>query len=286
MATKVLNEKHSGLNILVETEEDKLKSTRVDLEKLSRNQNRKGPIVQSTNTTVNGTVTSEFNAMVKNGTAMCRWFLDNMSEYDAERDICLYIYSKTNAIFNRMIDQERVELGEMHEDQQKSNQLLQHPLAATFLDKHYNYGEIPRVPREYSALMQLDIFFPIHYKAGNRVEAALRKGASLNRQQVIILWAIAAQGVDGEKMERKLIEQTLKDWLEITSSSVSKAIRSLTDPPLNILTITENPASGREKIVCLTAEGKKVVQDMLSNGRDYLQDVIAELSEEEIDNLS
>ena len=84
-------------------------------------------------------------------------------------------------------------------------------------------------------------------------------------------------------MERKLIEQTLKDWLEITSSSVSKAIRSLTDPPLNILTINENPASGREKIVCLTAEGKKVVQDMLSNGRDYLQDLIAELSEEEID---
>ena len=64
--------------------------------------------------------------------------------------------------------------------------------------------------------------------------------------------------VDGEKMERKLIEQTLKDWLEITSSSVSKAIRSLTDPPLNILTITENPASGREKIVCLTEEGKKL----------------------------
>ena len=27
------------------------------------------------------------HAMVKNGTAMCRWFLDNMSEYDAERDI-------------------------------------------------------------------------------------------------------------------------------------------------------------------------------------------------------
>jgi len=222
------------------------------------------------------------HGMVKNGTSMCRWFLDNMSKYDAERDICLYIYSKTNAIFNRMIDQERIELGELHEDPQKSNQLLQHPLAAGFLERSYGFEEIPRVPREYSALMQLDIFFPIHYKAGNRVEAALRKGASLNRQQVIILWAIAAQGVDGEKMERKLIEQTLKDWLEITSSSVSKAIRSLTDPPLNILTITENPASGREKIVCLTEEGKRVVQDMLSNGKDYLQDLIAELSDEEI----
>ena len=31
------------------------------------------------------------HAMVKNGTSMCRWFLDNMSKYEAERDIYLLI---------------------------------------------------------------------------------------------------------------------------------------------------------------------------------------------------
>jgi DNA-binding MarR family transcriptional regulator len=132
--------------------------------------------------------------------------------------------------------------------------------------------------------MQLNIFFPIHYKAGNRVEAALRSAASLNRQQVIILWTIAAQGIDGQQMSRKMVERTLQNWLEITSSSVSKAIRSLTDAPLNLLTITEHPDSGREKIVRLTRKGQeRSIDEMLTNGETFLSGVIAELSDEEID---
>lgn len=223
------------------------------------------------------------HAMVQNGSSMCAWFLENMSRWEGEPDVSLYIYSKINAVFSRLIDSERRERGELMQESSTPDAFLQHPLAGKFLEKSYNWDELPRIPREYSALMQLNIFFPIHYKAGNRVEASLRNGASLSRQQVIILWTIAAQGIDGEQMSRKLVERTLQNWLEITSSSVSKAIRSLTDAPLNVLTITEHPDSGREKIIRLTCKGKKIVEEMLTNGEAFLSEVISELSDEEID---
>ncbi len=225
------------------------------------------------------------HAMVQNGSSMCAWFLDNMSRWDGEPDVSLYIYSKINALFSRVIDAERRDRGELLQESNSPDTFLQHPLAEKFLDRHYGWDQLPHVPREYSALMQLNIFFPIHYKAGNRVEAALRKGASLNRQQVIILWTISAQGVDGEQMSRKMIERTLKNWLEITSSSVSKAVRSLTDAPLNLLTITEHPDSGREKIIKLTRKGKAVVKEMLSNGEVFLEQIIEDLSQEELDMM-
>jgi DNA-binding MarR family transcriptional regulator len=161
--------------------------------------------------------------------------------------------------------------------------MLRHPLTSTFLTRSYTIEEIPRIPREYSALMQLNSFFPIHYTAGNRLEIALRRGANLSRQQVIILWIICAEGHNGMSMPRKAIERALRDWLEITSSSISKAIRSLTVAPNNILTIVESPESGREKLVCLTEEGKLFADDMFQNGIQFLDKVIDKLSSEEID---
>ena len=223
------------------------------------------------------------HAMVQNGSSMCAWFLDNMARWDGEPDVSLYIYSKINALFSGLIDAERRERGELMQESVTPDAFWQHPLADKFLDRSYDWGELPHIPREYAPLMQLNIFFPIHYKAGNRVEAALRSAASLNRQQVIILWTIAAQGIDGQQMSRKMIERTLQNWLEITSSSVSKAIRSLTDAPLNLLTITEHPDSGREKIVRLTRKGQATIDEMLDNGEHFLQQVIEQLSQEEID---
>jgi len=157
------------------------------------------------------------HAMVQNGSSMCAWFLDNMARWDGEPDVSLYIYSKINALFSGLIDAERRERGELMQESVTPDAFLQHPLADKFLDRSYDWSELPHIPREYAPLMQVNIFFPIHYKAGNRVEAALRSAASLNRQQVIILWTIAAQGIDGQQMSRKMIERTLQNWLEITS---------------------------------------------------------------------
>tara|TARA_B110000046_G_C13008102_1_gene405326 strand:+ start:1318 stop:2478 length:1161 start_codon:yes stop_codon:yes gene_type:complete len=218
--------------------------------------------------------------MTNNGVLLCNWYLASMGRWTSEMDVCLYIFSKVNAIFESLIDEER---GELQKNQNTNEMMLHHPLTSSFLNHSYSLSEIPRIPREYAALMQLNAFFPIHYTAGNRLEIALRRGANLSRQQVIILWIISAEGINGMTMPRKAIEHALRDWLEITSSSVSKAIRSLTVAPYNILTIVERPESGREKLVCLTDEGKIFAQDMFQNGIQFLQKVIEKLSDDEID---
>ena len=223
--------------------------------------------------------------MVVNGTAMCSWYLGEMSQWDGEVDTCIYIFSKVNAIFDRMIDESKLGGAELIEGGNYFESVLRHPLASSFVDTKYSWSDIPRVPREYASLMQLDIFFPIHYKAGNALETALRSSVKLSRQQVIILWIIAAEGADGKFMPRKSIETALSDWLEITSSSISKAIRSLCAPPLSLLYLKEHPQSGREKMVCLNPKGERFIKRMFDNGTQFLEGVIANLGDDEIDML-
>ncbi len=223
--------------------------------------------------------------MFRNGTAMCSWYLGEMSQWEKEVDVCLYIFSKVNAIFDQVIDGEKAGGAHLVEGSDYSESVLRHPLASSFTERNYSWSEIPRVPREYAAMMQLDVFFPIHYKAGNAVEIILRSSVNLSRQQVIILWIIAAEGVDGKVMPRKSIEAALSDWLEISSSSISKAIRSLSAPPLKLVELKEHPQSGREKMVSLNKKGERFVQRMFKNGTNFLEGVIEKLGDDEIDML-
>ena len=223
--------------------------------------------------------------MVRNGTAMCTWYLGEMSQWEGEVDVCLYIFSKVNAIFDQLIDSEKTGSDGLLEGGDYSESVLRHPLASTFTENNYAWSEIPHVPQEYAAMMQLDIFFPIHYKAGNFVENVLRRSVKLSRQQVVILWIIAAEGVNGKVMPRKAIESDLSDWLEISGSSISKVIRSLRAPPLKLLDLKEHPDSGREKMVCLNSKGEKVIQRMFNSGTKFLEGVIEKLNDDEIDML-
>lgn len=221
--------------------------------------------------------------MVRNGSAMCEWYLANMSRWDSEVDVCLYIYSKVNALFGKMIDREKIEAGGSVSMTSPQESVLHHPLTSSITESSCTWKNVPRIPREYSALMQLNIFFPIHYKAGNKLEQVLRESTGLSRQQVIILWLIAAEGGSKSTMPRKRIEVALKNWLEITSSSVSKAIRSLSARELGILRLNESRDSGREKTVALTAKGRKFVESMFETGVQYLEELVDHLSDEEVD---
>lgn len=129
----------------------------------------------------------------------------------------------------------------------------------------------------------LELFFPIHYIVGITIEDVLRSGM-LSRQQTCILWLIRAQGEDGRTMRRKDIERALSAWFEITSSAVSKALRGLAREPLRMITISEDPSSGREKLVHLTAHGERFLERAIDNGNALMQWMTDQLSEEEIES--
>ncbi|WP_299322584.1 MarR family transcriptional regulator [Parasphingopyxis sp.] len=133
------------------------------------------------------------------------------------------------------------------------------------------------------ALAYLDLFFPIHYIVGMQIEDTLRSGV-LTRQQACILWTIRVQGENGQMMRRKDIEKAMASWYEVTSSAISKSLRALTKPPLDLLQISEDPRSGREKLVQLTPRGRKFVEGMIRNGVALMDIMIDRLTDEEIAN--
>lgn len=135
---------------------------------------------------------------------------------------------------------------------------------------------------ENAALHFLEYYYPIHYKAGIGVEDALR-GGMLNRHQVAMLWLIHSEGKDGREMNRKAIERSLETWFEISGAAITKALRAMAQPPLDLVRLVENPKSGREKIVVLTPKGEAHMKKMIAGGEAYVQRIIDHMSDEEIE---
>lgn len=101
----------------------------------------------------------------------------------------------------------------------------------------------------------MEFFYSVHYEIGTALEDVVRADV-LSRQQGAILWLIRSQGDGGSRVRRKDIEANVRRWFEMTSAALSKSLRTMMRPPLELIEITEDPRSGREKLVALTPKGK------------------------------
>lgn len=135
--------------------------------------------------------------------------------------------------------------------------------------------------RKQAASDYLALFYPFHYRVGFAVEKALR-GNTLTQHQTVILWIIHSEGGSSASMRRKDIETRIAAWFDLTSSAVSKALRSLAREDLRLLSITEDPRSGREKLVTLTREGERHIEAMVQRSEDVILRIIENMSPEEI----
>jgi DNA-binding MarR family transcriptional regulator len=131
------------------------------------------------------------------------------------------------------------------------------------------------------AAVLLEFFYPFHYKGGMALEDALRCG-QLSRKQVAILWLIRAEGEQGKRMRRKEIERSIQTWFEVSSSAITKALRSMARPPLSLVQIVEDPQSAREKQVWLTPKGERFLGTMVTEGQEFLQKILDQLTPEEV----
>jgi DNA-binding MarR family transcriptional regulator len=126
----------------------------------------------------------------------------------------------------------------------------------------------------------LELFYPIQYKIGLALEDALRVNR-LTRKQVVILWLIRCEGEDGRSMNRKEIQSLLTSWFEVSGSSITKALRSMSRPPLSMVKVLEDPQSGRQKKIVLTAKGERFIQEMVERGRAFIEPVVTQISPED-----
>jgi DNA-binding MarR family transcriptional regulator len=144
-------------------------------------------------------------------------------------------------------------------------------------------AQIKEIKHEDAARHFLELFYPIHYAIGMQVEDALRCGGELDRHQTVIMWLLRSEAVTngGSSMRRKDIERRLISWYDITSSTVSKALRALAKPPHSFIVISEDPNSGREKLVTVTPAGRRYYKRMVDNATAFIKLATDRMSVEE-----
>ncbi|MBF6567561.1 MAG: winged helix DNA-binding protein [Candidatus Binataceae bacterium] len=123
----------------------------------------------------------------------------------------------------------------------------------------------------------LELFYPIHYKIGMALEAALQAG-ELTRKQVSILWLIRSESGTGRSMRRKDIQRLLGTWFEISNPTITKVLYSMSRAPLSLIKVLDDPRSGREKQVVLTPKGERFLIKMVEQGRAFMRPIVAQFS--------
>jgi DNA-binding MarR family transcriptional regulator len=129
----------------------------------------------------------------------------------------------------------------------------------------------------------LELFYPIHYKAGMAVEDAMRAGV-LTRKQVAVLWLLRSEGGGRAGVRRKDIERSVESWFEVSSSAITKSIRKMARAPHRLVEMVESPDSGREKRVFLTPRGEAFIETMIARGEKFLQEIVEQLPSGQVDD--
>lgn len=122
-----------------------------------------------------------------------------------------------------------------------------------------------------------EFFYPVHYKAGAVLEATLSRGL-LTRKQFAVLWIIHSFGDGQGALPRKRLEIELAHSLELESPAVSKVLRELSEPPLELVSVRASENSAREKVVRLTAKGARFLEESNQTGIQHLTQMLTGMS--------
>jgi DNA-binding MarR family transcriptional regulator len=138
-------------------------------------------------------------------------------------------------------------------------------------------------PRKVAAAELMKFFYPVHYEIGTALEDVVRADV-LSRQQAASLWLIRSQGEGGYRMPRKEIEANVRRWFEVTSAAVTRSLRAMMRPPLELIEIIEDPSSGRQKLVVLTRKGRAFLDSVAERATQVVADTVAEMPDELLDS--
>ena len=130
----------------------------------------------------------------------------------------------------------------------------------------------------------MEFFYPVHYEIGTALEDVVRADA-LSRQQAASLWLIRSQGKNGTVISRKEIEINLRRWFEVTSAAVTRSLRAMMRPPLELIEMIEDPTSGRQKLVVLTPKGRAFLDSVADQATQVLAEAIKDVPSELIESV-
>ncbi|MEM8694762.1 MAG: winged helix DNA-binding protein [Pseudomonadota bacterium] len=144
-----------------------------------------------------------------------------------------------------------------------------------------HFGLERPIDRDNAPLNFLKLFYPFHYAVGMAVEKHL-SGGTLNRHQTVILWIIKSKGKDGRTLPRKIIERLIGEWYDLGSPAISKVLRKMAQPPLELISIEESADSGREKVISLTDAGTEIIGAMITRTETFIARISDRLTDIQI----
>lgn len=127
----------------------------------------------------------------------------------------------------------------------------------------------------------LEFFYPIHYRLLMTLEDVLRRDR-ISRKQTAILWLLRCEGGAAGELPRKEIERLLAEWFEVTSSAITKSLRALSEPPLELIEVVPRAESRREKMIVLTPRGRKFLAEMMRDGIAFVTELVRPFSDRNV----
>jgi DNA-binding MarR family transcriptional regulator len=139
---------------------------------------------------------------------------------------------------------------------------------------------MPGNAEKHNAGKLFQYFYLIHYQLNMVIEDVMR--GPLSRKEAALLFYLHAEGGKTASIPRKQVVDRLNDWFEATSSNVTKIIARLEAPPLNLVQVTNEPGSARDKRISLSPEGRTFVRSMLRKGEEHSDMLLEGLTDEQI----
>lgn len=119
----------------------------------------------------------------------------------------------------------------------------------------------------------LNLFYPACCRISSAIDDVIR--GELTSVQAYILWSFGPH-VTGRlqpTLRRKEVAAKVKGSFDITNAAISQAILGMTRPPLNLVRLVRDSASGRQKLICLTSGGASFIEAMARRGNAYFEEI-------------
>lgn len=134
--------------------------------------------------------------------------------------------------------------------------------------------------KKHNAAQLFQYFYLIHYQLNMAIEDVMR--GPLSRKEAALLFYLHVEGGKSASLPRKQVVDRLNDWFEATSSNVTKIIARLEAPPLNLVEVTNELGSARDKRISLSPQGRAFVRSMLKKGEEQTELQLGGLPEKQI----
>ena len=139
---------------------------------------------------------------------------------------------------------------------------------------------MPQPPSDNNASELFNYFYLIHFQLNMAIEDVMR--GSLSRKEAALMLLLHSEGGKTACLPRRIVVERFSNWFEATSSNVTKIISRLSSDEIDLVKVSNEKGSARDKQISLTSNGKRTLRAMLKRGAAQTQVLMQGIPAEDI----